>query len=143
MEPTLHITIHQQQARVPLTVFVVEGEIDAATYISLQDSAAEACRAGTRHLLLDLSGVRHMGSAGLRALHQIDSMLRRESAGEAGDSSGPAPMIGSFKSPYLKLLNPSRSVARTLQLSGFEMIFDIFHDRQAAIDAFQSLAEEK
>ncbi|WP_374686689.1 STAS domain-containing protein, partial [Promineifilum sp.] len=110
---------------------------------SLQDSAAEACRAGTRWLLLDLAGVRHMGSAGLRALHQIDSMLRRESAGEAGGDSGSAPMVGSFKSPYLKLLNPSRAVARTLQLSGFEMIFDIFDDRQAAIDAFQSFVEEK
>jgi anti-anti-sigma factor len=133
MTPSLHITVNQEREH-SLTIFKLEGDIDAESYVLLQDKATEYYQTGTRRLILDLSGVLFMGSAGLRALHHIDEVLRRETVGE--DKSNSGIMNGSFKSPYLKLLNPSASVARTLKLSGFDLIFDIFHDRQAAIDAF-------
>ncbi|MFO7663628.1 MAG: STAS domain-containing protein [Chloroflexota bacterium] len=134
MTPSLHITVIQEREHSLITIFKLEGDIDAESYVLLQDKATEYYQTGTRRLLLDLSGVHFMGSAGLRALHQIDEMLRRETAGE--DESNSGIVNGSFKSPYLKLLNPSASVARTLKLSGFDLIFDVFHDQQAAIDAF-------
>jgi anti-anti-sigma factor len=136
MVPALKITVLQEQSKPRITFFKLEGDIDAESCRLLEETAIEYYQTGTRRLILDLSGVLFMGSAGLRALHQIDEMLRRASAGENEGKTGSGIMNGSFKSPYLKLLNPSAAVVRTLKLSGFDLIFDIFHDRQAAIDAF-------
>lgn len=136
MSTLFQIVIQQEQTHVPITVFLVAGAIDASSYELLEDAAADAFEQGTRRLLLDLSGVAYMGSAGLRALYAIDRMLRQaadDAAGGAGDSG----LINdSFRSPFLKLLNPTRSVNHTLKISGFEMAFDIFDDRQMALDSF-------
>ena len=43
---------------------------------------------------------------------------------------------GSFKSPYVKLLNPSKNVRRLLEISGFELFFDIYTDLDTAIASF-------
>ncbi len=136
MNTTLRIAIHQVGARVPLSIFQLEGDIDAESCARLQEAAVEAHRNGMSRLLLDLSGVAFMGSAGLRALHTIDEMLRKGPATENDTEDSDERPAGGFKSPYLKILNPTGSVVRTLKISGFEMIFDIYHDRQAAIDAF-------
>ncbi len=126
------IAIQEQPTVSRLAIVEVQGEIDAVTHVQLQEMMAESCRRGTCYLLLDLSAVPFMGSAGLRALHAIDEMLRQRAA-----TSGVAVLSeDSFKSPCLKLLNPHPAVARTLAISGFEMIFDIFTDQQAAIDSF-------
>jgi len=133
MDSQHQFTLRAQPAGARLVIVEVRGEIDAATHVQLQEMMAESCRRGTCYLLLDLSAVPFMGSAGLRALHAIDEMLRQQAT--AGD--GATPLSGdSFKSPCLKLLNPHPAVARTLTISGFEMIFDIFSDRQAAIASF-------
>ena len=135
MSPSFQITIGMLPARVPLAILDVRGEIDAQTGPQLEAAAAEAQRQGARHLVLDLSGVSFMGSAGMRALIAIDEMLRAQT-GQAGQGEGQTTATASFKSPYLKLLSPPPAVARTLRISGFEMIFNIFSDRQAALDSF-------
>ena len=137
MSSPFQIAVHRPPARVPLAVIDMHGELDAVSSPQLEKAAAEAFSQGASHLLLDLSGVSFMGSAGLRALVAIDEMLRARSGPAAGDQD-PATAATSFKSPNLKLLSPSPAVARTLRLSGFEMVFDIFDDRQAAVASFTS-----
>lgn len=138
MNQTLQLKIVYEQARVPVTVFQLTGDIEAYTQEILERAVAEACAAGTQWLLLDLSGVSFMGSAGLRALHQVDSLLRRQASSQSGGSGADTSGVvnDSFKSPYLKLLNPNGTVARTLQISGFTMAFDVFSDRQQCLAAF-------
>lgn len=133
MDSQHQFTLRAQPVGARLVIVEVRGEIDAATHVQLQELMAESCQRGICYLLLDLSAVPFMGSAGLRALHVIDEMLRQQAA----SSEREAALGGdSFKSPCLKLLNPHPAVARTLTISGFEMIFDIFSDRQAAIASF-------
>lgn len=136
MVPSINLTIQQERAQVPLTIFRFEGELDANTYRPLQDAATDACQYGMRWLLMDMSETKYMSSAGLRALHFIDNLLRQTAAG-AEEGAGSSKLVNnSFKSPFMKLLNPSPAVAHTLKISGFEMVFDIFFDRQLAIDSF-------
>jgi len=135
MGAPFQIAVHRPPARVPLAIIEVRGEVDAVTSSRLQEAAAEACRQGACHLLLDLSDVSFMGSACLRVLITIDEMLRSQSGQTDGDDDQAA-ATPSFKSPNLKILSPSPTVARTLKISGFEMIFDIFSDRQTALDVF-------
>lgn len=136
MNPSLDLTIHQEQGRVPLTIFQFRGDLDANAHGPLQDAAAEACQNGMQWLLMDMSKVEFMGSAGLRALHFIDNMLRDKATAEEEGASSSDLVNSSFKSPYMKIVNPSRAVAKTLRISGFEMVFDVFYDRQSAIDSF-------
>ena len=121
---TLNIMVGQAQGNVPVTILRAEGDIDAATHKTLQDKAAEAVEGGATHILLDLSGVNYMGSAGFRAIHAMTNML-------SSDESQ-----GMSKSPYLKLLNPTDSVARVIKTLGFDVYLDIYQDRDEAINSF-------
>ncbi|MGH2521981.1 MAG: STAS domain-containing protein, partial [Anaerolineales bacterium] len=79
----MDITISYEQGRVPITVFHVKGDIDISTYEQLQQQAKEAYQAGTRNLLLDLTEVPYLSSAGIRALHQIFTLLRSNTPEES------------------------------------------------------------
>ena len=121
---TLNIMVGLEQGNVPVTVMRLEGDIDAATHKTLQDKAAELVEGGATHILLDLSGVAYMGSAGFRAIHAMTNMLNKE--GSSGLS----------KSPYLKLFNPTDAVARVIKTLGFDVYLDIYQDRNEAVDSF-------
>jgi len=121
---TLDIMVGQAQGNVEVTILRVEGDIDAATHKSLQDKGTEVINAGATHIILDLGGVKYMGSAGFRAIHAMSNML--------GDGAA----AGLSKSPYLKLLNPTDAVARVIKTLGFDVYLDIYQDRDEAINSF-------
>ena len=121
---TLNIMVGEAQGSVPVTILRLEGDIDAATHKSVADKAAEVIEAGTTHILMDLGGVKYMGSAGFRALHAVSNML-------AGNASA-----GLGKSPHLKLLNPTEAVARVIKTLGFDVYLDIYQDRDEAVNSF-------
>lgn len=121
---TLDIMVGKAQGSVEVTILRVEGDIDAATHKSLQDKGTEVINAGAKHIILDLGGVKYMGSAGFRAIHAMSNML--------GDGAA----AGLSKSPYLKLLNPTEAVARVIKTLGFDVYLDIYQDRDEAINSF-------
>jgi anti-anti-sigma factor len=114
----------QEQGKVPVSILRLEGDIDAATHKTLEEKASEAIVAGATNILLDLSEVNYMGSAGFRAIHSISNML------EHGEPQGLS------KSKHLKLLNPSEEVSRVIKTLGFDVYLDIFQDRVEAINSF-------
>ena len=120
----MSILVGQEQGKVPVTVLKIEGDIDASTYKEPQDKAAEVIDSGAEHLLLDLSSVEYMGSAGFRAIHAVANMLNKEQK------------QGMYKSEHVKLLNPHGEVARVIKTLGFDAFLEIHDDRQAAIDSF-------
>lgn len=135
MASTTQVTISQEQGRVPVTIFQVQGDIDVNSYEELQTKAEEAHQAGMRNLLLDLTNVKYVGSAGLRALHQIFDMLR-DASPEDDKALKRGLMDGSYKSAHFKLLNPSREVTNVLTTSGFDMFLEIHTDRKKALASF-------
>ena len=135
MASPMQVTISQEQGHVPVTIFQVQGDIDVHSYEELQAKAEEAHQAGMRHLLLDLTNVRYVGSAGLRAFHHIFNMLR-DASPEDDKALKRGLMDGSYKSAHFKLLNPSRDVTNTLTMSGFDMFLEIYTDRKKALASF-------
>ena len=111
---TLNIMVGDAQGNVPVTILRLDGDIDAATQKTLQDKATEVVEGGATHILLDMSGVNYMGSAGFRAIHALTNMLSSEESSTLS------------KSPYLKLLNPTDSVARVIKTLGFDVYLDIY-----------------
>jgi anti-anti-sigma factor len=132
----MDIHISYEQSRVPVTVLKIDGAIDSSNYQELDQLAASSIDQGTRYLLLDLSAVRFMSSAALRSLQKIDRKLNALANGinEAAVQKGL--LDGTYKSPFLKLVNPTEPVLLTLKTAGWDMIFDIFKDKKMAVGSF-------
>lgn len=121
----------QRDGRVPITVFELEGELDSKSFESFQNEALQSIDAGTQYLILDLSQLSYISSAGLRSLFTIAKALAVKAGMDDKASSSRA-----FKSPYLKLFNPPANVRQALDLMGFTMSIEIYSELADAIASF-------
>lgn len=132
----MELKIGTEQARVPVTVVHVDGNIDSASYEAFLSGVEEAVNAGARHVLLDLSHVPFVSSAGLRAFNILFNRLRALTPDVSDDEMRKGINNGTYKSPHLKLLNPSRETDTTLDSSGFSMFIEVFKDLKQALTSF-------
>ncbi|MCK6624270.1 MAG: STAS domain-containing protein [Anaerolineae bacterium] len=137
MSAEFQITVSEQQGRVPVTVLHLLGDvIDANSYGQLEAQVQTAYEAGARNVLLDLTKVKYISSAGLRALHSIFLLLRGDASAESDQVMKKGLMDGTFKSPHLKLLNPSPAVMETLRTMGFDMFLEVHRNLKDAVASF-------
>jgi len=122
----IKITLHDEF--VPVAVIQASGDLDSSTYEGFQSKVLKEVEAGMRYALLDLSQVRFISSAGVRAIFIIAKALSSK-----GDK---APRTESFKSPHLKIVNPSSNVRSALEVMGLQMSFEIHDDRNEALASF-------
>lgn len=134
----MEIKVSTEHGRVPVTVLHVDGNIDSATYETFKAKVDELINGGTRYILLDLSHVPFVSSAGLRAIHSIFNQLRslHPDANLSDEAVKQGIAAGTYKSPHLKLLNLSKETRTAFELSGFDMFIDTFTDRKEAIASF-------
>ena len=150
----MNITVMQERGRNPVTVFRIEGGINLGNAHELEQKAQEAYQEGTRNLLMDLSDVSSLTSAGLRAIMVIDRLLGggaswpRTPDAVSGEerlggqptggsaSSEPETTTGTHKSPHLKLLSPQPYVLRVLRVAGVEDSIEIHDNLKDAIASF-------
>ncbi len=134
----MEIKVLMEQARVPVTIMQVHGNIDSATHEAFKNKADELIAAGARHILVDLSQVPFVSSSGLRALHGILNELRHLQPDSKITDSDLRLQIasGAYKSPHLKLLNLSKETWIAFELSGFSMFIDTFTDLKMALASF-------
>lgn len=95
----------------------VEGRVDSSTVSELDEALNERIDQGTVNLVVDLSKVDYMSSAGLRAL--VSALKRVKNDG--GD---------------LRLCAPSERVREVLELAGLDSIFEIYEDQVTAVGSF-------
>ena len=132
----MEIVVSNEEVRVPITVFQIKGELTAETEAELLEQAQDAYDAGMRSLLLDLSKVTFLSSAGLRAIHQIFILLRTDSVELSDDAVRAGIKAGTYHSAHLKLLSPSSDVSQVLKATGFDMFLDIYTSRRKALASF-------
>ena len=132
----MEITTTQEQDRVPVTVLHLKGELDAVFADQLRQKGREAIASGTRYLLLDLAAVPYIASAGLRAFQEIFTSLREGSVDEGDKDIHQGLRDGTYKSPNLKLLNPTRHALEALSAAGFDMFLEIHHNLRDAVASF-------
>lgn len=130
----MDITVSQEEGRVPVTVFQLQGDLIHEE--PLQSRIREAYDSGTRNLLLDLREVPYISSAGLRVLHTIYNLLNSEDNEDGGQTVRRGIASGSYKSPHLKLLRPSKNAMKALSIAGYDMFLDIHEDQREAVAAF-------
>jgi len=132
----MDITVTQESGRVPVTVIQIAGNTDSASADEFEKRVMEVIDKGGRYLILDLSKVPYMSSAGLRVLQNAFDKLRSLSAEESDKEMYRKINEGSFKSPHLILLSPSKEVVEVLKMTGFDMLVSIETNLKKAVASF-------
>ena len=136
----MNISTTKEAGRVDVTVLRVEGQLDGQSYQDLIVKAKDLFNAGARDFLLDLSDLTYISSAGLVALHSIALLLKGEEIPDtehgwsAYRSMGRGSEAG--MQTHIKLLNPREEVKSVLEMVGFDKVFEIFTDRNEAVNSF-------
>jgi anti-sigma B factor antagonist len=99
------------------SVVTVSGRVDSSNANNLDNTLKELLDTETANIILELSGVEYMSSAGLRA---IVSALR-DAKKKRGD---------------VKVVTPSDRVAEVFSLAGLLPLFETFDDLTAAVGSF-------
>ncbi len=136
----MQMSIESVQAKAPVTILALSGDLDASNFEAVIAKASELYSSGVRHLLVDMSGINFMSSSGLVALHSIILLMRGEAPSDPQSGWAPFHAIhrehDSGPQSYVKLLNPQPKVLSSLQKTGMDEFFEIFTDRQTALASF-------
>jgi anti-anti-sigma factor len=122
MNSDLKITSEQVQAAVPVTVLQVRGWLDAQSEEQLLAVARTAFEEGARYILIDMSELDTITSAGIRSLQKIYQMY--------------TPKEDRLKIAHLKLCNAPPQIYNVLGITGFLHNIPMYESLQAALDSF-------
>ena len=122
MNSDLKITSEQVQAAVPVTVLQVRGWLDAQSEEQLLAVARTAFDEGARYILIDMSELDTITSAGIRSLQKIYQMY--------------TPKEDWFKIAHLKLCNAPPQIYNVLGITGFLHNIPMYESLEAALETF-------
>lgn len=135
----MELTVTKAQGKVPVSVIKIKGDLDASSYLELVKAAQELYDAGVQDLLLDMTDLAFISSAGLASLHIITKLFR-------GEKSDTTDGWNTFKEidrnrdsglqKHIKLFNPSADVDNVLDTVGFKQFFEVFTDFDVALQSF-------
>ena len=128
----LNITSSQVQGDVTVTILHLSGHLHGSTEHQLLDRARQAHDDGSKYLLIDLSDLEILSSAGLRAIHNIFKLFTPQNDVEVIGQHAEEP----YKSPYVKLLCPSPEIYYVLNIAGFLQNILIYNNMEDAINSF-------
>ena len=135
----LQTTVDHVEARVPVTVVGLNGELDASTYEHLIEEVRGLYDGGTRKLVLDLSGLTYMASSGLIALHSIVQVMHGEQPPDIEGGWSAFHALGNAveggRQEDVLLAGEQPAVTRVLQRTGLDQLFSSYPDRASAIAA--------
>ena len=114
-------------------VLHVAGHLDGETENLLVTEASTIFNSGKKYLLIELSKVDIISSAGLRAIHVIYKIFTQNQDMQKWQSEHAGE---TFKSPYMKLAQPSSQVHYVLSMAGFLQNIYIYPSLQEALDSF-------
>jgi len=138
----MKITKTQADGQVPVTILRLEGTFDANQSNYFLELAEAEIETGAENLLLDLSQVPFMSSAGVRVIYSLYNSLhpRQSSENEIARSRGMRE--GTYLAPHLKILKPSKQVMNVMRMVGIDRYIEIFEDEAQALAAFANRSPE-
>jgi anti-anti-sigma factor len=122
MDSDLKITSEQVQADVPVTIFHLRGWLDAQGEGALLEAARKANDDGAQYLLIDMSDLNTLTSAGMRAIQKVYQIF--------------TPKDDRLKVAHLKLCNAPPPIYNVLGITGFLQHIPMYETRGAALESF-------
>lgn len=100
-----------------VALITVSGRVDSSNASQLEDALAGVLDEGQKNLVLELSGLDYLSSAGLRYLVSTLKDCRKR----GGD---------------LRIASPSERVDEVLRMAGLKSLFATYEDTTAAVGSF-------
>ena len=132
----MEIDVEIRQAKEPIAIMRLKGEINASNFIQVSDKAQELYLNPARNLIIDLSDVPEISTTGLAAIHKI-ALLYSGVPQRVEQNVNPDFTHSSNARKHVKLLNPQPDVDRTIEQAGLKLFFKVFKDLDSAIASFQ------
>lgn len=136
----MQLNIEQVQGNETVVILELHGNLDASNFEDLIAKAKEIYESGSRNIILDFGDVDFMSSSGLVALYSIALLMRGVQPHDLESGWDVFHAIDrdrdSGLQEHVKIVNPQPKVALTLEKTGMDRFFEIFSDRQTAIDSF-------
>jgi anti-anti-sigma regulatory factor len=132
----MEITVTIHQAEHPIAIMKLKGEISAASYMEVVNKAQELFGNPARYLIIDLSEVTTVSSAGLVGLHKIALVYSGVPQQVDKDDSRPDFTHNSNARKFVKLLNPKPEVDDALRTAGLKLFFKVYTDLESALQSF-------
>ena len=114
------VVVSQAQGSVPVTVFQLQDRVNMGNSAELEQAAKDAYAAGGRKMVIDLSKVPSLTSAGIRTILIIHKML----------------VNPQDKTRSLKLVNPTPHVREVLDIAGLLEHIDVYDSLDEAVASF-------
>jgi anti-anti-sigma factor len=122
MNSDLKISTEELQGDVPVTVFRLRGWLDAQSEEQLLEAARTTYDNGARYLLIDMTDLDTLTSAGMRALQKVYQIF--------------TPREDQFKVAHLKLCNAPPQIYNVLGITGFLQNIPMYESQEAALTSF-------
>jgi anti-anti-sigma factor len=137
----LQTTVEQVEGPTPITVLALDGELDGAAFEGVIDTIRGLYDAGTRKLLLDLSGLTFISSSGLVAIHSAMRVMRGEAPPDTEQGWEALRAIrdeveDGHTHPSLRLCGTQDAVQKVLDRTGLGPLIPSYPDRETALDGF-------
>ena len=114
----------------------VKGELDSNSVTELDKELETIMSEGATDLLLDMSELEFMSSAGIRSLNTLYYQLHPTGSAEEKKAVSLGIRAGTYEAPHLKLFGPTERVIHVLRMSGLDMYLGVYDDESKAIAAF-------
>lgn len=122
MNSDLRISSEEMQADVPVTVFRLRGWLDAQSEEQLLEAARSTYDGGARYLLIDMTDLDTLTSAGMRALQKVYQIF--------------TPKEDHFRVAHLKLCSAPPQIYNVLGITGFLQNIPMYESQDAALQSF-------
>jgi len=122
MNSDLRISSEEVQSDVPVTVFRLRGWLDAQSEEQLLEAARTTYDAGARYILIDMTDLDTLTSAGMRALQKVYQIF--------------TPKEDQFRVAHLKLCNAPPQIYNVLGITGFLQNIPMYESQEAALQSF-------
>ncbi|NWF65057.1 MAG: STAS domain-containing protein [Chloroflexi bacterium] len=132
----LDIQSRIQNARVPVTIITISGDIDSSNFQTFQAYVDDQLAKGMQYALFNFQDLKRISSAGLRVIHTLFNKLRELHQDVNDDELRRKMSAGEYKSPYLKLTNLIPHVIDVFRLGGFDIYLEFFEDENTALHSF-------
>lgn len=128
----LKIDVTKSEGEKPVAILHLSGHLHGETEGQLLDRVRQLHEEGARYLLLDLSGLDILTSAGLRAIHNIFNLFTPKQDVEVIRQHREE----LYKSPYFKMVCPNPNIYYVLNIAGFLQNILIYNDMEVAVGSF-------
>ena len=136
----MNITVTTQQGRVPVTVIHLDGKLDSNSFQRLIDEAKKVYDGGARDLVLDMTKLTYISSAGIVSLHSVAKLFRGEEMPDPEKGWGAIRSADTERDSgaqqHVKMCGVPPEVRSVLDVVGFSNFFEMHADLQNAIASF-------